>query len=213
MFAKPRAKKPLLTPQPKKRKTVHTIEEISFDNDAREEYLTGFHKRKQQRIKFAQEEAAKRERQERIESRKQLREDRKREVEEHVTLVKKMLQESGAAGHEDTGAGSQDEDSDGWDGFPDQPNLELIDHEEEYIDEDRYTMVTVETVNVSRDGLEKPTLPAEDEDSVVETPESADATRTKQVLPKKKKPKFRYESKLERKVTDRKQRARHKAKR
>lgn len=72
MFAKPRAKKPLLPPQPKKRKTTHTIEEISFDNDARHEYLTGFHKRKQQRIKAAQEEAAKKARQEKIETRKQV---------------------------------------------------------------------------------------------------------------------------------------------
>lgn len=72
MFAKPRPKKPLLPPQPKKRKTTHTIEEIAFNNDARQEYLTGFHKRKQQRIKSAQDEAVKRARQEKIEIRKQV---------------------------------------------------------------------------------------------------------------------------------------------
>lgn len=124
-----------------------------------------------------------------------------------------MLQESGAAGHEETAADSQEEDSDGWDGFPDQPNLELIDHEEEYIDEDRYTTVTVETVNVSRDGLEKPILHEENED-VEEKSEVADSDQTKELHPKKKKkPKFRYENKFERQITDRKQRARHKAKR
>jgi ribosomal RNA-processing protein 17 len=73
MFAKPRPKKPLLPPPSKKRKTTHSIEEIAFDDGARQEYLTGFHKRKQQRIKLAQEEAAKRARQERIETRKQVR--------------------------------------------------------------------------------------------------------------------------------------------
>lgn len=73
MFAKPRPKKSPLPPQLKKRKIEHTIEEINFDNDARQEYLTGFHKRKQQRIKRAQEEAQKREKEERREMRKQVR--------------------------------------------------------------------------------------------------------------------------------------------
>lgn len=72
MFAKPRPKKSILPPPSKKRKTTYNIEEISFDNDARQEFLTGFHKRKQQRIKNAQEEAAKRARQEKIETRKQV---------------------------------------------------------------------------------------------------------------------------------------------
>jgi ribosomal RNA-processing protein 17 len=72
MFAKPRPKKSILPPPTKKRKTTPAIEEISFDFDARQEYLTGFHKRKQQRIKNAQEEAAKRARLERIEARKQV---------------------------------------------------------------------------------------------------------------------------------------------
>lgn len=74
MFAKPRPKKSPLPPAPsRKRKAAHAIEEISFDNSARSEYLTGFHKRKVQRQKHAQEEAAKRARQERIELRKQVR--------------------------------------------------------------------------------------------------------------------------------------------
>lgn len=72
MFAKPRPKKSILPPPTKKRKTTPAIEEISFDFDARQEYLTGFHKRKQQRIKNAQEEAAKRARLEKIEARKQV---------------------------------------------------------------------------------------------------------------------------------------------
>ena len=72
MFAKPRPKKSILPPPTKKRKATPAIEEIAFDNDARHEYLTGFHKRKQQRIKNAQEEAAKRARQERIVLRKQV---------------------------------------------------------------------------------------------------------------------------------------------
>lgn len=72
MFAKPRPKKPLLPTPSKKRKATHTIEEVTFDNSARQEYLTGFHKRKVQRQKHAQEEAAKRAREEKIEFRKQV---------------------------------------------------------------------------------------------------------------------------------------------
>jgi len=209
MFAKPRPKKSILPPPSKKRKTA-TIEEISFDNDARHEYLTGFHKRKQQRIKHAQEEAAKKARQERIEIRKQAREDRKREVEEHVTMVNKMLEESGAAGAE--GQGDDSEEADAWEGFPDRPDLEMIDHEEEYIDEDRYTTVTVESVNVSRDGFEKPVIhDSEDEDQAKDEGEpktSAEQTKEKRP-PKPKKKKFRYETKFERKLTDSKQRAKN----
>lgn len=72
MFAKPRIKK-VAPPPPKKRKATSAVEDVSFDFDAREEYLTGFHKRKQQRIKFAQDQAAKKAREEKIELRKQVR--------------------------------------------------------------------------------------------------------------------------------------------
>ena len=72
MFAKPRIKKSALAVPPKKRRKVSAVEEVVFDNTARHEYLTGFHKRKLQRQKVAQEEAAERERQERIELRKQV---------------------------------------------------------------------------------------------------------------------------------------------
>jgi ribosomal RNA-processing protein 17 len=72
MFAQPRPKKSLPPANPKKRKANHSVEEISFDADARKEYLTGFHKRKQHRIKVAQEQAALREKRERSELRKEV---------------------------------------------------------------------------------------------------------------------------------------------
>lgn len=72
MFAKPRPKKSILPPPSKKRKATHAVEEVTFDNSARQEYLTGFHKRKVQRQKHAQEEAANRAREEKIEFRKQV---------------------------------------------------------------------------------------------------------------------------------------------
>jgi len=58
---------------PIQRRKKSASAEITFDPNAREEYLTGFHKRKVQRIKHAQEEATKKERQERILQRKRVR--------------------------------------------------------------------------------------------------------------------------------------------
>ena len=72
IFNHPRPKKSLLPPPSKKRKTDHKIEEISFDFDARADYLTGFHKRKVQRATRAKAEAEKKAREERIGLRKQV---------------------------------------------------------------------------------------------------------------------------------------------
>ncbi len=72
IFRHPRPKKSLLAPPSKKRKIDHKIEEISFDNDARADYLTGFHKRKVQRAKQAQVENEKKARDERVVMRKQV---------------------------------------------------------------------------------------------------------------------------------------------
>ncbi|KAG7419171.1 nucleolar protein 12-domain-containing protein [Fusarium sp. MPI-SDFR-AT-0072] len=204
MFAKPRPKKSILPPPSKKRKMTSAVEEVNFDFEARQEYLTGFHKRKQQRIKNAQEEAAKRARQEKLELRKQIREERKRDVEEHVQTVNRLLQESEAAGAVEQ---ESDEEDGEWDGFPDQPELDIVDHEEEYIDEDRYTTVTVESVSVTRDGLHKPQVDDKDneEDKKVEEPKDDQKVKSRRE-PKKKKKKFRYETKFERQLTDKKQR-------
>ncbi len=60
----------MVAPLKKKRKSTSAIEEITFDFNAREDYLTGFHKRKLQRVKHAKEEAVKKEREERITARK-----------------------------------------------------------------------------------------------------------------------------------------------
>lgn len=57
---------------PAKRRKLHQVEEITFDVAARQEYLTGFHKRKQQRIQNARESAAKRDKEERVKERQQV---------------------------------------------------------------------------------------------------------------------------------------------
>lgn len=65
----------MAAPPRKKRKVASAIEEIAFDTSAREDYLTGFHKRKLQRIKRSKEEAAKKEREEKLAARKIVRLD------------------------------------------------------------------------------------------------------------------------------------------
>ena len=62
--------------KPIKRKRANQPEEITFDFAARQEYLTGFHKRKLQRTKHAKEAVARREREERIKERKLVGEQR-----------------------------------------------------------------------------------------------------------------------------------------
>ena len=69
MLGKRKAIQAIIAPR-KKGKPASAIEEISFDFSAREEYLTGFHKRKLQRIKHAKEEAAKKEREDKLAARK-----------------------------------------------------------------------------------------------------------------------------------------------
>ncbi|KAI0600506.1 nucleolar protein 12-domain-containing protein [Biscogniauxia sp. FL1348] len=237
MFARPRPKKNVLSQAPRKRKAQRRgggVEEIKFDDEARVDYLTGFHKRKVQRAKQAQEQAAKKARQDKIEFRKQLREDRKRQAEEHVQHVETMLKEARQAGYidggddDDDGEGDSGDEAREWGGFQDVPAAQedMVDHEEEYIDEERYTTVTVESVSVSKDGLFS-SRPDEEEGEEEEKDGDGEArakegrsTHTSTAtaggrndqsrLPKKKKPKFRYETKLERQISQKKERASNK---
>lgn len=99
-----------------------------------------------------------------------------------------------------------------------------MDHEEEFIDDDRYTTVTVEAVDVSKDGLHKiiqegETGGEESESNLVDRPVPKTGQDAKRVWtkerpggPKKKKKKFRYESKADRKITRHKERSGNKSK-
>jgi len=61
----------MMAPFPKRRK-VEQVEELTFDPTARQDYLTGFHKRKVQRAGHARELAEKKAREEKVEARKQV---------------------------------------------------------------------------------------------------------------------------------------------
>ena len=56
----------------RKRRELDRVEEITFDPEARQEYLTGFHKRKQERAQHARDAAMKRAREDKIQERRQV---------------------------------------------------------------------------------------------------------------------------------------------
>jgi ribosomal RNA-processing protein 17 len=153
----------------------------------------------------------------------QLREERKADLERHVQAVNSLLEEAELP-HEDS---SNDEEDVDWAGIKEPPAV--IDHEAEYEDEDRHTTVTIEAVDVTRDGLQKATEVSASEEEEEPSGEKGTAvnsatgeaptqkvkriwTKEKPQGPKKKKKKFRYESKVERKATRFKERSANKAK-
>jgi ribosomal RNA-processing protein 17 len=135
-----------------------------------------------------------------------------------------MLKESSVAnGDIEPQNGSPQEETEEWGGFSDRPELDIVDHEEEYIDEDRYTTVTVESVGVNRHGFWKPDsdmdgdtgegdVEAAEPDNVPAVDNKARPGKASKRPPKKRK-QFRYETKLERSIENVKQKARHNAKR
>lgn len=213
-----------MPPSSKRRKLNPVPEAIVFDASAREEYLTGFRKRKQARIRRAQEQAAKIKKEERDRERRELRRQRKEEIEAKVREVGEYLRKVDRSGSEDEDGKVEDDGAgeEGWEGF-EEILVSQIDRLDEYIDEDRYAEVTVEDVDVSREGLVKAgqgssihTVGDWKRDSAgelhdkVTTDGHANGVKKKRVWtkekptsakPKKKRKTFRYETKEERKIT------------
>jgi ribosomal RNA-processing protein 17 len=148
---------------------------------------------------------------------------RKEELEEHVSSINSLLRKANGE-PEDEGEEEESEDGDEteeFNGFDDaQP--EEIDREDEYIDEDKYTTVTIESVGISKEGFEKSGGGAENADEECKDKENAGEPEKKKRVwtkefpknsdrPKKKKKKFRYETKAERKMTRMKQGAKKRA--
>jgi len=132
-------------------------------------------------------------------------------LQDHVEAVNALLKDA-----ETSSFGGDSLEHDTWDGIQDETPVEPIDHEAEYIDEDRFTTVIVEAVDVTKEGLHKIVEDEEEtrsQDDGKVAFESTAKTNTKKNWPKKvKKQKFRYESKAERKVTRGKQKAGNKSK-
>jgi ribosomal RNA-processing protein 17 len=166
----------------------------------------------------------------------QIREERKKELEEHVLAVKRAMEAvngienpAGAMGSDDSGDDSNEE----WTGFTDDPTDSRKDAE--YIDEDQYATVTVEAVDISKDGFTVHNEDESEEEDVAEVVAAAvkDVTVAeaaklsgegkkrvwskdkplglRKPSKKKREKKFRYESKTERKVNRDKQRVKNRA--
>jgi len=141
----------------------------------------------------------------------QLREERaadmKRIMEEHKSHLKRVKEEF--SDESDSNAEASDEEE--WGGIEEPP---AVDYEAEYIDEDKYTTVTVEEMDTSRDALRKSAKgedSEEEEEKPAKTPEP-EAQPDKKIRktthkPKPKKKQFRYESKGDRKIAASKQRS------
>jgi ribosomal RNA-processing protein 17 len=162
----------------------------------------------------------------------QLRDKRKTDLEEHVALIAKEMRRQTRImdGEEDAGLSSDDEDDDDdgekggkdWDGIPDPTPATAIpeeDAEAEYIDEDKYTTVTVEAMGgeSDEDGEEEIDYAALDAAKASELHAKRNARRRPwekrnpdgSLQPKAKKQKFRYESKADRQATRQKQKSKN----
>jgi ribosomal RNA-processing protein 17 len=129
-------------------------------------------------------------------------------------------------------AASDDEETDGEEGEGSREDesgmlpaeLPAVDHEAEYIDEEKYTTVTVETMDISKEGLFKAQQGRDDQDlddgGKVALKTDANSTdkrkhrRTKEapkdgVQKRKKKRNFRYEGKTDRKEARTKQKSKN----
>lgn len=161
----------------------------------------------------------------------QIRQQRDEDLARHVESVNSLI-EVGA----DQGSGEDEEVEEGersadeWGGFEDAP---VLNREDEYIDEDKFTTVTVEEVNITKDGIENIVDGDASGDSEQDGEEDGRAMGTnggksredlgdkkKRVWTKerpardgskKKRKKFRYETKSERKFTKTKEKSRNRA--
>jgi ribosomal RNA-processing protein 17 len=132
-------------------------------------------------------------------------------MEEHRRQLKLLQEEDKSEKGDST---SEEESDEEWEGIEEPP---AVDYEAEYIDEDKYTTVTVEEMDSSREGLRK-SITGEDpeEESKAKAAEAAKKAEEEAKLvkkrkattdkPKKKKKQFRYESKQDRKLAAAKQR-------
>ena len=155
-----------------------------------------------------------------------MRESRKADLEKHVEAVNSILRGQNEIISESSEPETESQ-AEPWEGIAE----EVVDHEDEYIDDDRFTTVTIEAVDVSKDGLHK-VRQDEGQDSDAADADKSQKKRNREAKNyeidgkvakrprskeqskgvKKKKKAFRYESKAERKATRFKERSGNKAK-
>lgn len=199
-----------------RRAAKHGTQEVEFDPDARLEYLTGFHKRRVQRQKHAQEHAKAQERIIKLEERRKLREERKALFKEQLAAYRgalglQELEPSSSRAAKSKKSNKKDDDSEvpevisdveEWQGFPDdvKPILKNI-----YEDA---SVVEVETLEPNENFsfiAEQNNVKLEDSakvlsESITRAQKYAKFLGIRDESSKPKKKKFRYLTKGERKV-------------
>ncbi|KAF8893969.1 hypothetical protein BD779DRAFT_1504532 [Infundibulicybe gibba] len=184
----------------KKRAKRDQIKEILFDEDARRDFLTGFHKRKLAKADAARKKAIEREKQERLEARREQR-----------RMLRERAAENAAIVEEAYGALPEDE----WTGLQDSPDKGKQ-KEAEYEDEEILATVTVvedfdPDTFIHGPRVTNPTgASSSSQPPSVKSPHPPPVTKSKSApMKKKSRPKkVRYETKEDRKVERSKQRAR-----
>ncbi|KAF5322412.1 hypothetical protein D9619_001873 [Psilocybe cf. subviscida] len=186
----------------KKKARKDQIKEILFDDDARREFLTGFHKRKLAKAEAAREKAKARAKQERLESRREQRQ-----------MLREKAKENAAQVEQAYGAVIENDDE-SWDGIKDDDNA----RDDEYEDEEQLATVTVvedfdpDTIIHGPEKPEPSTAPRPGFSTAKATPppELPPSSRriAKKSQPKVREKKIRYETKDARKREQTKQRAR-----
>ncbi|KAG6918716.1 hypothetical protein DXG01_012201 [Tephrocybe rancida] len=186
----------------KKKAKREQIKEIVFDDDARREFLTGFHKRKLAKADAARKKAVEREKQERQESRREQRRMLRERAVENAAEVE-------SAYHDLLGVPDTDPE-DEWSGISSKDKGKQ--KEEEYEDEEIMATVTVvedfdpdtfiHGPRIMNDAAKSATSPS------VAPPSRAPIQSKSLPKRKAKTQKIRYQTKDERKVERTKQRAR-----
>lgn len=127
----------------------------------------------------------------------------------HIEAVNAEVRKQNPDLSESESVGEANSDEVEWEGIEDG-EAEIAQDEEEYVDEDRYTTVTVEAMGDPREEMEadsEPRTMAADSNAGAKAPKNQ--IRSKDNKAKQKKRKFRYESKAERQITRQKARSKN----
>lgn len=111
------------------KKLKHRVNEVIFDKEKRKDYLTGFHKRKVERKRKAQEYLEEQARKDRLEERARIREERKLQVQKKIAEMKEAMELNPFLDKEDSEKEEDDEDDDDEEDSEDNENEQDESHD------------------------------------------------------------------------------------
>lgn len=193
----PRSNREILTGGKKyvdKAKQKHRVEEVKFDKESRKDYLTGFHKRKVARQKKAQDFNKEQARLQRIEDRKEVRDERKRDMENQLKLFNETMKR--ISNLNDLDSEDEGEEEKEWQGFDDQldgfnkevdvnkPKLGVLQHKEVYAREHTPTTDAIieEETTVEIELMENPAIKEAQEIQRLAKQHNVDLSKSEEVL-------------------------------